>query len=110
MTTNPNEQTTDAVNRTAQELLAALLAKDSSKVNSYYAADAVIATPGRPAAKDGRAVGAANSRCQTVAANSRISNSVVLLDVDLDIRSTPGAAGETGEEIGHSHLPAVLRQ
>jgi ketosteroid isomerase-like protein len=56
MTTNPNEQATDAVNRTAQELLAALLAKDSSKVNSYYAADAVIATPGRPAAKDGRAV------------------------------------------------------
>jgi ketosteroid isomerase-like protein len=37
-------------------MLAALLAKDSSKVNSYYAADAVIATPGRPAAKDGRAV------------------------------------------------------
>ena len=46
MTTNPNEQATGAVNRTAQELLAALLAKDSSKVNSYYAADAVIATPG----------------------------------------------------------------
>jgi hypothetical protein len=35
--------------------------------------------------------------------------SVVLLDVDLDIRSTPGAAGESGEEIGHPHLPAVLR-
>jgi ketosteroid isomerase-like protein len=56
MTTHPKEQATDAVNRTAQEILAALLAKDSSKVNSYYAADAVIATPGRPAAKDGRAV------------------------------------------------------
>jgi ketosteroid isomerase-like protein len=56
MTANPNEQATDAVNRTAQEMLAALLAKDSSKVNTYYAADAVIATPGRPAAKDGRAV------------------------------------------------------
>jgi len=50
MTTNPNEPATDAVNRTAQEILAALQAKDSAKVNS------VIATPGRPAAKDGRAV------------------------------------------------------
>jgi len=35
MTTNPNESATDAVNRTAQEILAALLAKDSTKVNSY---------------------------------------------------------------------------
>ena len=56
MTTNPNESATDAVNRTAREILAALLAKDSAKVNSYYAPDAVIATPGRPAAKDDRAV------------------------------------------------------
>ena len=56
MTTNPNEPATDAVNRTAQEILAALQAKDSAKVNSYYAPDAVIATTGRPAAKDGRAV------------------------------------------------------
>ena len=61
---NPNAQTiknsvteTDAVNRTAQEILAAFEAKDAAKVNSYYAPDAVIATaPGRPAAKDGRAV------------------------------------------------------
>ena len=56
MTANPNEPATDAVNRTAQEVLAALQAKDSAKVNSYYAPDAVIATAGRPAAKDGRAV------------------------------------------------------
>ena len=56
MTTNPNEPATDAVNRTAQEILAALQAKDSAKVNSYYAPDAVIATAGRPAAKDGGAV------------------------------------------------------
>ncbi len=55
-TNNPNEPATDAVNRTAQEILAALQAKDSEKVNSYYAPDAVIATSGRPAAKDGRAV------------------------------------------------------
>ena len=53
---NPNEPATDAVNRTGQEILAALLAKDSAKANSYYAPDAVIATPGRPPAKDGRAV------------------------------------------------------
>ena len=63
---NPNAQTiknsvteteTDAVNRTAEEILAAFEAKDAAKVNSYYAPDAVIATaPGRPAAKDGRAV------------------------------------------------------
>jgi uncharacterized protein (TIGR02246 family) len=57
MTTNPNETATDAVNRTAQEILAAFEAKDAAKVNSYYAPDAVIATmPGRPAAKDERAV------------------------------------------------------
>ena len=55
-TNNPNEPATDAVNRTAQEILAALEARDSAKVNSYYAPDAVIATSGRPAAKDGRAV------------------------------------------------------
>src|SRR6202521_4515615 len=53
---NPNEPAADAVNRTAQEILAALQAKDSAKVKSYYAPDAVIATTGRPAAKDGRAV------------------------------------------------------
>ena len=56
MTTNPNNLATDAVNRAAQEILDALLAKDSVQVNSYYAPDAVIAVPGRPAAKDGRAV------------------------------------------------------
>ena len=57
MTTNPNESATDAVDRTAREILAAFEAKDAAKVNSYYAPDAVIATaPGRPAAKDGRAV------------------------------------------------------
>ena len=56
-TTNQNELTIDAVNRTAQEILAAFQAKDAAKVNSYYAPDAVIATaPGRPAAKDARAV------------------------------------------------------
>ena len=43
---------TDAVNRTAQEILAALQAKDSAKVASFYAPNAVLATPGRPAAKD----------------------------------------------------------
>ena len=37
-------------------MLAAFEAKDSAKVNTYYAPGAVIATPGRPAAKDGRAV------------------------------------------------------
>jgi ketosteroid isomerase-like protein len=60
---NPNEQTirnsvteTEAVDRTAQEMLTAFDAKDAAKVNSYYAPDAIIATAGRPAAKDGRAV------------------------------------------------------
>ena len=48
-TNNPNEPATDAVNRTAQEILAALQAKDEAKVASYYAPDAVLATPGRPA-------------------------------------------------------------
>ena len=47
-TTNPNEPATDAVTRTAQEILAALEARDSAKVASYYAPDAVLATPGRP--------------------------------------------------------------
>ena len=55
-TNDPNESATDAVTRTAQEILTAIDAKDSAKVNSYYAPDAVIATAGRPAAKDGRAV------------------------------------------------------
>ena len=55
-TNNSNESATDAVTRTALEILAAIEAKDSAKVNSYYAPDAVIATVGRPAAKDGRAV------------------------------------------------------
>ena len=60
---NPNEQTiknsvteTDAVNRTAQEMLTAFEAKDVAMVNSYYAPDAIIATAGRPPAKDGPAV------------------------------------------------------
>ena len=60
-TNNPNESATDAVNRTAQEILAAFEAKDSAKVNSYYAPDAVIATAGRPAARDGEAVSKAIS-------------------------------------------------
>ena len=63
-TENPNELTiensvteTDAVNRTAEEIMAAFEAKDAAKVFSYYAEGAVIATaPGRPAAKDGLAV------------------------------------------------------
>jgi ketosteroid isomerase-like protein len=54
---NPSELTVDAVNRTALEILAAFEARDAAKVISYYAPDAVIATaPGRPAAKDARAV------------------------------------------------------
>ena len=60
---NPNAQTiknsvteTDAVERTAHEMLTAFEAKDAAKVNSYYASDAIIATAGRPVAKDGRAV------------------------------------------------------
>ena len=61
MTTNLNEPATDAVNRTAQEVLAALQAKDSAKVSSYYAPDAVIATAGRPAARGGEAVSKAIS-------------------------------------------------
>jgi uncharacterized protein (TIGR02246 family) len=56
MTSNLNESATDAVNRTAQEMLTAFEAKDAVKVNSYYAPDAIIATAGRPAAKDARAV------------------------------------------------------
>ena len=55
-TNNPNEPATDAVDRTAQEMLTAFEAKDAAKVNSYYAPDAVIATAGRPPAKDGGAV------------------------------------------------------
>src|SRR5688572_9832642 len=60
---NPNAQTirnsvseTDAVDRTAHEMLTAFDAKDVEKANSYYAPDAIIATVGRPAAKDARAV------------------------------------------------------
>ena len=45
-TTNPAEPATEAVTRTAQEILAALEARDSAKVASYYAPDAVLATPG----------------------------------------------------------------
>ena len=56
MTTNPNEPATDAVNRTAQEILAALQAKDSAKLISYYAPDAVLVTPGRPPARGSEAV------------------------------------------------------
>ncbi len=55
-TTNPHEPPTDAVTRTAQEILAALGARDSAKVASYYAPDAVLATPGRPAVRGGEAV------------------------------------------------------
>lgn len=53
---NSNEPATDAVDRVAQAILDALEAKDPVKYNSYYAPDAVIATAGRPAAKDERAV------------------------------------------------------
>ena len=55
-TNNPDETVTDAVDRVAQAILDALEAKDPAKYNSYYAPDAVIATAGRPAAKDERAV------------------------------------------------------
>jgi uncharacterized protein (TIGR02246 family) len=54
-TNNPNESAADAVTRLAEEMLSAFEAKDSAKVSSYYAPDAVIATPGRPAAKGGEA-------------------------------------------------------
>ena len=47
---------TDAINRLAEEMLSAFEVKDSAKVNTYYAPGAVIATPGRPAAKDARAL------------------------------------------------------
>ena len=53
---NPNELAIDAVNRTAQDILTAFEAKDAVKAISYYAPDAIIATAGRPAAKDARAV------------------------------------------------------
>jgi ketosteroid isomerase-like protein len=56
MTTNLKETAMDAVNRTAQEILAAFEERDPAKYNSYYAPDAVIATAGRPAAKDAKAV------------------------------------------------------
>ena len=56
MTANPNEPATVAVNRTMQEIMAAFAAKDLAKVTSYYAPDAVLATPGRPAARGGEAV------------------------------------------------------
>ena len=40
----------------AGSMLTAFHAKDVEKANSYYAPDAIIATAGRPAAKDARAV------------------------------------------------------
>ena len=55
MTTNPTEPATDAVNRTAQEILAALQAQDAAKVR-------LLCAPGRgdrhagARRKDGRAV------------------------------------------------------
>jgi uncharacterized protein (TIGR02246 family) len=55
-TTNRIDSATDAVTRTAQEILAALEARDSAKVASYYAPDAVLATPGRPAVRGREAV------------------------------------------------------
>jgi uncharacterized protein (TIGR02246 family) len=55
-TTNPAEPATDAVTRTAQEILAALEARDWAKVASYYAPNAVLATPGRPVIRGGEAV------------------------------------------------------
>ena len=53
---NTQDYVRDAVDRTAQEIQTAFEAKDAVKVNSYYAPDAIIATAGRPAAKDERAV------------------------------------------------------
>jgi ketosteroid isomerase-like protein len=61
MTTSLNETATDAVDRTAQEILDAFEAKDSAKARSYYEPDAVIATAGRPAARGGEAVSKAIS-------------------------------------------------
>ena len=52
---------TEAVNRTEQDMLAAFQAKDAAKLGSYYAPDAVLATPGRPAAKGSEAVSKALS-------------------------------------------------
>ena len=47
---------TDAISRLAEEMLSAFETKDSAKVNAYHAPGAVIATPGRPAAKDAGAL------------------------------------------------------
>jgi hypothetical protein len=56
-TTNPIEPATDAVTRTAREILAALGRGIRAKVASYYAPpDAVLATPGRPAVRGGEVV------------------------------------------------------
>ena len=52
---------TEAVERTEQEMLAAFQAKDATKLASYYTPDAVLATPGRPAASGGDAVSKALS-------------------------------------------------
>ena len=51
----------EAVERTEQEMLAAFQAKDATKLASYYAPDAVLATPERPAAKGSDAVSKALS-------------------------------------------------
>ena len=61
MAANPKETATDAVNRTAQEILDAFAAKDAAKAMSFYAPDAVIATAGRPAARGHEAVSKAIS-------------------------------------------------
>ena len=53
---NTKTENQETVDRTAQEMLTAFDAKDVAMVNSYYAQDAIIATVGRPAAKDEQAV------------------------------------------------------
>ena len=54
--TTDGQTKTAPITRMAKEIMAAFEAKDSAKVNSYYAPDALIANAGRPVARDGRAV------------------------------------------------------
>ncbi len=50
-----------AASAVEQEILAAFQAKDAAKLTSYYAPDAVLATPGRPALKGNEAIAKANA-------------------------------------------------